>query len=256
MLTPMSSFVHLIGRHSTSIGPHLSPPRRAYIHTSKQTVTPPLLFGKDKIVYNIRPTYMSSTHSAKLETGRIGGAKIVIFAMPVVSQIGINMFSSMYLRKHQHREFPRTSVDVRIFRAWKHKEAEESYPPYLEAVSSIRNLRTCHAVYPIVRLFSNINGRFAMRLPDIRRLKLEKSLKTQPDNEPTIPERSLGAQLNLETLESDSNSPERCDASILYVTHVIAVDDYAVGWRTLKMHPPEKLYVKRKPKLYFEIEHG
>ncbi|KAJ4440063.1 hypothetical protein ANN_08194 [Periplaneta americana] len=40
----MSSFVHLLGRNSTYIGPQLSPPRRAYIHTSKQTATPPLLF--------------------------------------------------------------------------------------------------------------------------------------------------------------------------------------------------------------------
>ncbi|KAJ4431466.1 hypothetical protein ANN_20064 [Periplaneta americana] len=44
-LLAMSSFVHLLGRDSTSIGMHLSSPWRAYIglHTSKKTATPPLL---------------------------------------------------------------------------------------------------------------------------------------------------------------------------------------------------------------------
>ncbi|KAJ4428274.1 hypothetical protein ANN_24291 [Periplaneta americana] len=44
----MFSFFHLLGRDSTSIGPYLSPPQRAYKHKSKQTAPPPLLFERSK----------------------------------------------------------------------------------------------------------------------------------------------------------------------------------------------------------------
>ncbi|KAJ4446273.1 hypothetical protein ANN_12967 [Periplaneta americana] len=50
VIEAMSPYFYLLGRGSNSIGPHLSLPRCAYINTSKQTVTPPLLFEKDMIL--------------------------------------------------------------------------------------------------------------------------------------------------------------------------------------------------------------
>ncbi|KAJ4444436.1 hypothetical protein ANN_06228 [Periplaneta americana] len=56
--------VYLLGRDSTPIGPYLSPPRRAYIHTSKQTVTPLLLFG-NRSLRELHLIYKQESHLAK-----------------------------------------------------------------------------------------------------------------------------------------------------------------------------------------------
>ncbi|KAJ4451108.1 hypothetical protein ANN_02548 [Periplaneta americana] len=52
-LGAMSSSVHLLGRDSTSIGSYLSLPWSAYIHMSKQTATPPLLFGREAFIFKV-----------------------------------------------------------------------------------------------------------------------------------------------------------------------------------------------------------
>ncbi|KAJ4446760.1 hypothetical protein ANN_13457 [Periplaneta americana] len=81
----MSLFIHLLERDSTSIGLYLSPPRRAYIHTSKQTATPPLLFSNANYVYVVR----NITENFKLEKGTRQGDGLAPLLFNIALRIAI-----------------------------------------------------------------------------------------------------------------------------------------------------------------------